>query len=106
MLTRVPKRIRERISRPNSSLPNGCCQEGPSSRSFSFWSAGSYGASHGAKIADTVNATTIVKPTSASLFLRKNSIIPNAGIHDRIKQIRRKIDEDVSQRDRQEASLG
>ena len=41
MLTRAPSRIRERISRPNSSFPNGWSQEGPSSRSGSFWLAGS-----------------------------------------------------------------
>ena len=34
ILMRVPKRMRERISRPNSSFPNGCCHVGPFRRSI------------------------------------------------------------------------
>src|SRR5262245_13681271 len=105
MLTRAPKRMRERISRPNSSFPNGWFQEGPSKRFISCWSAGSYGVSHGANTATNAKAVTITNPASASLFFLKKSVISNARVYDRIQQVRRQIDQNVGQCYRQNASL-
>src|SRR6266481_9919723 len=105
ILTRVPKRMRERISRPNSSFPSGCLHEGPSRRSTSFWSAGSYGASHGANSAVTVSVTKVMKPAAASLFFRKNSVISDTRIHDRVHNVRGQVDQDVRQRNCQNAAL-
>src|SRR5215471_3853694 len=97
--------MRERISRPNSSFPNGCFQDGPSSRSGNRWSAGSYGTSQGAKTPVTVNRVTIKRPTAANLFFSRNSVISNAWVNGRIQNIRDQIDQNVRHSNGQNASL-
>ncbi len=52
-------------SRPSSSVPNRCCQDGAFCGAKS-WASGSFGASSGATIAITSQAPAIVMPTIAS----------------------------------------
>ena len=46
--TRVPKMMRDRMSRPSSSVPIQCAALGATRRAGKFCAIGSYGASHGA----------------------------------------------------------
>ena len=59
---RAPMSRRARMSRPSSSRPNGCCQDGPSSRCGRFCAAGSYGTSHGPATAAIAVKATIANP--------------------------------------------
>src|SRR5262245_31473998 len=52
-----------------------------------------------------VSTATITNPAIANLFFLKNSVIPDAGVHDGIEQIGDEIDEDIRERDRQDAPL-
>src|SRR5713226_540263 len=63
---RAPQIKRERMSRPSSSVPQRCCDEGGCSRwGRSMW-AGSWGAIQGAKRAQRTNTTTDTTPTAAN----------------------------------------
>src|ERR1700730_11153371 len=59
---------RERMSRPNSSDPQICRSEGGASRVAKLICAGSWGASQGAKTANTMKETTKTQPIAASGF--------------------------------------
>ena len=57
---------RERMSRPSSSDPQICSQEGGARRDARLMCAGSAGASQGAKIAQITNNETNTAPIAAS----------------------------------------
>src|SRR5690242_1778773 len=57
---------RERMSRPNSSVPQGCASEGDDKRVASSMRAGSWGAIQGANSANITKMTTSTTPTMAS----------------------------------------
>jgi hypothetical protein len=63
---RAPKITRDRISRPNSSVPNQCAAEGELRRCERLIAAGSAGARCGAKIAALTNTNSTTTPKSAS----------------------------------------
>src|SRR3990170_8287075 len=62
--------MRERMSRPNGSVPSGCCQVPPVShtggirRSPTAWRYGSWGETHGARTAAATATSTIPLPTA------------------------------------------
>src|SRR6266849_6465917 len=58
--------MRERMSRPSSSDPQTCANDGGESRVARLICAGSCGASHGANTAQTVKKTTNTTPIAAS----------------------------------------
>src|SRR5579872_603294 len=58
--------MRERMSRPSSSLPNQCAADGPSRRAGRLIDAGSCGAIHGANTAKTTNVRISTTPIAAS----------------------------------------
>jgi hypothetical protein len=60
--TRAPKTMREKVSRPNSSVPIRLVQLGGNRRSLSC-ASGSYGAINGAASATTTVNRTIAAPT-------------------------------------------
>src|SRR6202142_3927553 len=64
--------MRERMSRPSSSDPNSCAHEGGESRVARLMWAGSWGAIHGAKIAQITKKTTNTTPIAASGLRRVN----------------------------------
>src|SRR5262245_24227882 len=105
ILTRAPNKIRERISRPKSSIPKGCCQFGPDRRFASCGREGSYGASQVDNTVDNARTPTITIPAAAILFVRRNSFIPDSRIDDRIEKIGYQVDQNVSDGDRQNATL-
>src|ERR1700736_5163116 len=57
--------MRERMSRPSSSLPNQCAAEGGSRRVGRLIAAGSWGAIQGAKIANSTKIDTNTTPVAA-----------------------------------------
>src|SRR5438552_11046082 len=57
--------MRERMSRPSSSLPNQCAAEGGSRRVGRLIEAGSCGAIQGAKIANSTKIDTNTTPVAA-----------------------------------------
>src|SRR6266404_5182201 len=61
---------REKMSRPNSSVPNQCATEGGANRAGKLSAAGSCGASSGANIANTTKMITITAPAAAKGRLR------------------------------------
>jgi hypothetical protein len=65
--------MREKMSRPSSSVPNQCAAEGALSRAASSMCAGFCGASHGAKMANTVNITMSTIPAAASGLRRAST---------------------------------
>src|SRR5579875_3637145 len=68
--TRAPKRVRERTSRPSSSVPNQCACEGGSRRCVRSSWAGSRGASRGAKMAHNVKNTSSATPVATIGLVR------------------------------------
>jgi hypothetical protein len=62
--------MRDRISRPNSSVPNQCEIDGPIKRDGRSMYAGSCGAIHGAKSAQMTNTVIITAPAVASRLCR------------------------------------
>src|SRR6185437_6371003 len=74
MEIRVPKMTRERISRPNSSVPNQWVAEGPSRRACRWMAAGSKGAIQGAKMASAANIANKIKPKIVSGWERSACI--------------------------------
>src|SRR3954463_9285990 len=54
------------MSRPNSSEPHICRSEGGANRVAKLICAGSWGAIHGAKTANTIKQTTKTQPIAAS----------------------------------------
>src|SRR5437868_5911446 len=70
MEMRAPKMTRERMSRPNSSVPNQCAFDGGCNRAGRLSAAGSWGAIHGANIANSTKMVTITAPAAASGRLR------------------------------------
>src|SRR5688572_27310980 len=60
---------------------------------------------HGANNATKVRVAITKNPKTTSLFLRKSLLITNPGIHDRIDGIGEEIDQDVTQRNREDAAL-
>src|SRR5437868_3267119 len=70
MEMRAPKMTRERMSRPNSSVPNQCAFDGGCNRAGRLSAAGSCGAIHGANIANSTKTVTITAPAAASGRLR------------------------------------
>src|SRR5436190_550527 len=63
---RAPWITRERTSRPNSSVPNQCADEGGFRREGRSIVAGSWGAIHGANKAKHTKIVTITAPAIAS----------------------------------------
>ncbi len=61
----APYSTRENTSRPSSSVPNQCADDGPS-RMPNFCASGFCGATSGAKIAITAQAPITARPASAS----------------------------------------
>src|SRR5712671_6156484 len=61
---------REKMSRPNSSVPNQCAVEGGANRAGKLSAAGSCGASSGANVANTTKMITITAPAAAKGLLR------------------------------------
>src|SRR5260370_10105723 len=61
----APYKVRERISRPSSSVPNQCATDGPINRPVKSSCAGSCGASHGANTAQTTKTVSRTIPTAA-----------------------------------------
>src|SRR6266852_7930925 len=57
--------MRERMSRPSSSLPNQCAAEGGSRRVGRLIAAGSWGAIQGAKIANSTKIDPNTTPVAA-----------------------------------------
>src|SRR5258708_24627323 len=58
--------MRERISRPSSSVPNQCADDGVSRRAGKLIEAGSWGAIQGANNAKTRKIATSTTPIAAS----------------------------------------
>ena len=67
---REPYIIRLRISRPKSSVPRGCSNEGGSSRAYRFCSMGSCGAKTGAQRATKRSRNRMPPPIIASRCFR------------------------------------
>src|SRR5262245_48013884 len=63
---RVPQTTRAKVSRPRSSVPNGCARLGALRTSFQSVCIGSAPAIHGAPIATTTNRSTTAAPTTAA----------------------------------------
>src|SRR5271166_1890847 len=63
---RAPQIRRERMSRPSSSVPHQCCNEGDCRRFGKSMCAGSCGEIQGAKIAANTKMPTSTTPTAAS----------------------------------------
>src|SRR6266404_3963611 len=63
---RAPQIRRERMSRPSSSVPQRCCDEGGCKRLGRSMCAGSWGAIQGAKRAQSTNTATNTTPAAAS----------------------------------------
>src|SRR5262245_9932818 len=63
--TRAPHTTRASMSRPRSSVPNGCAQLGALRIALQLVAFGSPGATPGAPMATTTNASTITSPTTA-----------------------------------------
>src|SRR5262245_22958980 len=61
---RVPHTTRAKVSRPRSSVPNGCARLGALRTSFQSVCIGSAPAIHGAPIAVATNRSTITAPTT------------------------------------------
>src|SRR6266853_3154204 len=70
--TRAPYRVRDRTSRPSSSVPNQCCAPGGRKRSGRLWAAGSRGASHGAKTAIRTSNTVTARPQQPNPLVLRN----------------------------------
>ena len=47
----------------------------------------------------------MTKPRNASLFFPKKLVIPYAWIHDRIEGVGQEVDEDITERDRENTAL-
>src|SRR5262249_53968614 len=67
---RVPQTTRAKVSRPRSSVPNGCARLGALRTSFQSVCIGSAPAIHGAPIAVATNSSTIAAPTTDAGRLR------------------------------------
>jgi hypothetical protein len=57
--------MREKVSRPSSSAPRRCSDDGPASGAAKSVSPGEYGAISGAKIAISVNRSASTSPVTA-----------------------------------------
>src|SRR3989454_9342361 len=55
---------REKMSRPNSSVPNGCARDGASNWLVNACSIGSKGASAGANVAAATTPVTMIAPAT------------------------------------------
>ena len=80
---RAPQMRRESTSRPFSSVPSGCAQEGGLRMRDQLVSIGSYGATQGARMATSTKASTTTSPNTASLWRRKRRAARRAGLSPR-----------------------
>src|SRR5215204_1661597 len=76
IVTRPPYRMRLRMSRPNSSVPNGLAAEGGRSRCPMFWRSGLRGASSGAAMAASSSSATIARPSVSGQRRRIQTRMP------------------------------
>src|SRR5438552_2317941 len=104
---RAPKTMRERMQRPNWSVPRGNSVEGLASAwGRSCW-IGSWGATCRAASATRESATMTPRPISASRCRakRRHSFIANARVEPAIEDVHEQIDQDEHDGDEQHAAL-
>ena len=73
---RLPWTMREKMSRPSSSVPNQCSWEGGSRRAVSVCPKGDWAVSQGARTAMTISASTTTRPATASGLRLSASQLP------------------------------
>src|SRR6266702_4148887 len=84
---RAPKRMRERMQRPNSSVPRGNSADGPASAWGRSWWRGSCGATWGAARASTITARRCLEKR------RQTSLIADPWIEPAVEKIHGEIHE-------------
>src|SRR6266849_5144873 len=117
--TRAPYSRRDRMSRPNSSVPNKCAAPGACSRVSSVTVYGLYGARNGAKIAATTRTRMTTAPPRAARLLfsfvsarwvsrrgtTRRSAIAHARIDCSVQQVHHQVDQRHQQRGDQDDPL-
>src|SRR6266446_4306724 len=104
----APKRMRERMQRPNSSVPSGNSADGPARAYGRSWRMGSCGAIRRAPNARTTSPRMTASPITASRCFAKRrqiSFIADARVEPAVEEIHQQIDEDENDGDQQHASL-
>src|SRR5262247_2886606 len=92
----APYRMRERMQRPNSSVPGGNSADGPARARGRSWRIGSWGATRGAANARRISTRISPSPATARRWRRKRrhaSFIADARIEPTVEQIHGEVHE-------------
>ena len=77
---RVPNTTRDSTSRPFSSVPIGCCQDGALRMAVQLVATGSYGDTSGAATATPTNTAITTRPSTAAGRVRNRASASRAGL--------------------------
>src|SRR5215471_7133049 len=92
----APYRMRERMQRPNSSVPSGNSADGPARARGRSWRIGSWGATRGAASARRISTRISPSPATARRWRRKRrhiSLIADARIEPAVEQVHGEVHE-------------